>query len=105
MIPFGRPRRTHDIGDSADAKETRNPKPEIRNPNETQNPKPKTRKRHRFVLFLGFWFWTFIRISGFWFRVYRFTTLMANSRALVSASSNFPGSFPPACAIWGRPPP
>src|SRR5687767_13203336 len=34
-----------------------------------------------------------------------FTTLFANSRARASASGSLDGSFPPACAICGRPPP
>ena len=33
------------------------------------------------------------------------TNLPANSRATLSASPSLDGSFPPACAICGRPPP
>src|ERR1039458_10224759 len=43
-----------------------NPKPETRNPNETPSPKPQWDVSSSI---LGFWFWSFIRTSGFGFRV------------------------------------
>jgi hypothetical protein len=46
--------------------ETRNPKPEIRKKPEAQNPNVALVRPY-----LGFWFSSFIRISGFWFRVLR----------------------------------
>jgi hypothetical protein len=44
----------------------KNPKTETRNPNETPSPKPQSGVRSPIS---GFWFWSFVRISGFWFRV------------------------------------
>jgi hypothetical protein len=57
--------------------QTRNPKPEIRMKSQTQNPKAAR------ALHLGFWFWSFIRVSGFGFLVLRRPFFVLHSAFIV----------------------